>query len=174
VKIMRIAHQLERLANVAILVTAVVAICTWMWLYLQGRPATGLDSGALYATGETLPEIQLLPAAGHAHTLILFVHSQCKYCTEAMPFYRQILQLRDHSRQSVAVVALSREPTRSLETYLKVQNLPVDGASSVPTEFRLRLTPTILYVDSTRTINRVWTGRLTTAEEGEILHLLGQ
>lgn len=166
-------EKLQRAANVAILVVATVTIGIWIHhFYLRPEPAAG-PVGA-YAPGETFPEIPNVEIRGAERSLVLFLSSTCRFCTDSMPFYQQLVSRRDSARSPVRIIALAREASETFETYLRAHRLTVDQVIALaPTAHpKLRLTPTILELDSHRVIQRAWTGAVSEQAAAQILGLV--
>jgi hypothetical protein len=121
-----------------------------------------------YAVGDRLD----IPGVdnGSDGTLVLWLDSACQPCVDSMTFYRRLRG----SVGSVQVFALARETDRSLRIFLATHGLAVDSVLSLgdtPTKFVG--TPTVVLVDSTGTIRRLWLGRLPSTEaEDEVLTTL--
>jgi hypothetical protein len=121
-----------------------------------------------YKEGDLL-EIPGLNLLG-SQTLILFLRSQCQYCTDSMGFYRRL----GDAQRKTRVVVLGYEPEDVLRTYLDAHAVRVDQTVSVtPKGLKFRGTPTLMLVGPAGIIRRVWFGKLPSlADESEIIELV--
>ena len=160
--------KLEKYANVSIIVAAVLFVSMWGLHFLrtpQSQPSgPGLPE---YLAGELLPTMEGVELRANRQSVLLFMNSQCRFCTESMPFYRSLAesQSRDYD-----VLAISREPLDSLRGYLTLHALRPDQTISVAenTELRLTKTPTLIVTDHTRVVRGVWLGQLTPEQEQQV------
>lgn len=170
-------EHLERAANVAIIIAAIACCAVWLHygpnLSRSARP-TPVGRPAAHAPGDVLPEAIAVSPDPHSRVLLMFVNSHCQYCTASMSFYQQLVKARDDRANPMRLIALSRERVDVLQSYLAAHGVRADGYLSIGehTADKLALTPTLLLVDSERTIQRVWTGRLNEAAQREVLDLM--
>lgn len=109
--------RLETVTNWAILVTAVFCAALWTRAFLV-RPSAATDGSAYYTPGEVLPPIENLDLAKAPRTLIFVVSSSCRFCTESMPFYQEVVRQRQGAKSKVQLIMLGQEDQTSLEAYL--------------------------------------------------------
>ena len=110
-------------------------------------------------------------------TLLLMLSTECPYCEQTLPMWREILDAADRAgRQGIRTMVLSTSPPTDTLQYLEANGLGVSstlligreelaalGASGVPT--------TALVRPADRTFRR-WTGVLDGSEVEEIIALL--
>ena len=119
-----------------------------------------------YQIGDTVPSIDGVDFAQAPAMLILFLRSTCKYCTESMPFYRQLTS----SRRTVGVVAVGTESEQVLGDYLAANQVTVDTVRSVEGGiWKVTGTPTVLLVGRDRKVLGVWVGRLDETRQPAVL-----
>lgn len=125
-----------------------------------GTPAPPI-AGATYSSAEK--------------TLILSLRTTCPFCTDSMPFYRQVVASRSALARPFKVVAVSTEATKALADYIAQFNVTVDLVAQVDaTSWREFLrTPTALVVDANGVIIGRWTGLLHAPRQKEVLGALG-
>jgi hypothetical protein len=100
-----------------------------------------------------LPDKSVLGAGA---TAVLFVSQSCRYCTENMPFYKQLSAARKARGFSmVAVVPNGREPREDGVALFAEHGISVDVV------FSLRFADV--------GVKAVWTGALSTDEQTEVL-----
>jgi len=120
-----------------------------------------------------MPQAAKLGLPEADYTLLMFLRSTCRYCTESMPFYRTLKNVRDGEAVSVRLAALSAEPREMLEGYLSEHKVAVDSTIALsPSEFsafRVRGTPTLILVDRKNVVRRVWIGLLDSAQQTQVL-----
>lgn len=146
---------------------------------------------AVYKMSTPLPKLQPPAAGRHVYdldkqvfanadrTLLLVLRDGCRYCTESMPFYRELGRLRAESRgpkiRLVAVVLSERNPGAATR-YVHSQGLAVDGVVALAGErqkrFGVGATPTLMLVDQTGLIAERWVGLLDASGERRVLDSL--
>lgn len=152
-------QSLERVTNVAILVTCAVLVTVVIRGGLTARPSD-LPLGP--AAGDRLAAIDGLVLAAHDHTLLLVLSSQCRFCTESMPFYRRLLDRREARTQ---VVVASTESVAVTAAYLASHDVEVDRILEVaPDEIGTTATPTLLELSRSGEILEVMVGRVPDAQ----------
>jgi hypothetical protein len=105
---------------------------------------------------------------------VLFLSTQCHFCEESMPFYRELSENRSTvSKNRVALIAISREPGSDVENHLGQNHVYFDHVYQVPSTFKLlKSTPTLLLVNGEGTIQRAFVGELNVEREREVLALV--
>jgi len=170
-------ENLERAANIAIIVAAIACCAVWLRYgpdLARSAPRAPVGRPATHAPGDVLPDAIAVSPDPNSRVLLMFVNSHCQYCTASMSFYQQLVKARDDRAHPIRLIALSRESVAVLQSYLSAHGVRADGYLSIGehTAEKLALTPTLLLVDSERTIQRVWTGRLNEAAQREVLDLM--
>lgn len=160
--------SLERSANIAILLAAIVCIASWSTRAFTDRPEQ--SSSPRYAAGDSLADVAEIASADAGQMLVVYVSSRCTYCTESMSLYRQLA-----ATNSDSLVFVAREPVDSLRTYLSTHG--IHGANlrtlAPGTAFKTRSTPTILLLNGNKVVERVWIGwQKNQAQQAEIVALL--
>lgn len=126
-----------------------------------------------YQIGEQLPE-DLVGLGKPSWQVALFLNSKCKYCVDSASFYQRLTSVRDEDGR-FRVVALSTEPWTVLRAFLESIEVQADQIRQI--DFRntkFFATPTLLFLDESRTIRGVWFGRLSGTDEADVLMRLGQ
>jgi hypothetical protein len=105
------------------------------------------------------------------HTLFLVITDTCKYCTDSAPFYRQLAEMRGQYKLKMTVITLDRSDEG--QKYINSLGITVDevkqfGDKSIGTV----RTPTIILADGSGIVTGVWSGKLTSAKEMEVLDKL--
>jgi len=125
-------------------------------------PTDGLQEGT------TLKDTSELKLSSSSKTLVMLTASSCHYCTESMPFYQQLVA---HARERhIPVVAATREDPRINEKYLEIHGVKADRTVSATTNsISAPGTPTLILVDSSGKILKVWRGKLAKDAEESVL-----
>jgi thiol-disulfide isomerase/thioredoxin len=119
-----------------------------------------------YRVGEKFDAVPLSNRGDRA-TLVLFVNTSCHYCTNSMPFYRRLAaEGRAHATHLAVVGA------ESLSAYMLSHDVATDGTFGGIRSGRVAITPTLILLDGTRVVRRVWAGRLPTEQEADVIRAL--
>jgi hypothetical protein len=160
-------------ARLVDLVTTVALIGAVVYVF-YALPARATGSSDDDAIGRMAPSIPGISYSQYKHTLVLSVHSSCRFCADSMPFYKT-LATRRGSEPSFRIVAVSTEDRGRLTKYFSDHHVSVDDAVQIEASLwadYLR-TPTVLIVDQADKIVGRWTGRLPSAREAEVVAMLG-
>lgn len=117
--------------------------------------------------GQQIPEVAGVKFTA-SKTLAIVIRSNCKFCTDSMPFYRRLQAALEKAPSDAGLVALCVEPVEACRRYLYEHSLDIDAASIVGIDFRVGGTPTLFIVDRQRKVLASWMGRQNAAGEAEI------
>ena len=167
------AAVFEVVTNVAIVGLVVLVVGTYVHARMS-RPAqsatTTTEVTPPYRAGEVLSEkLDAVALAAKPETLLVVVQSRCKYCTASMPFYERLSQ-GVHARTQIVV--LTQEEAAIGHAYVSSHGFEPDAVVSIPDFARIHSTPTVILTDATKTVRRIWTGRLSANGEAEVLAAL--
>jgi hypothetical protein len=163
------SKRLDDLANVAVIITCAVISAGILTLLVERIPERRRPRFA--QGGEIRAKLTHVNFARADKTLLLVVHSECKFCAASFPFYRTLLERRQTTNSSVRFVGVSTEPTEDLKAYFtKSAALPdefvsIDKGTPVAT-------PTLVLVDRSGTVMREWTGLLDAKAQAELTGML--
>jgi thioredoxin-related protein len=166
--------KVETVANWMVIVTS-VAVTTLVGSKVIAdyrRPLPTLPQ--TYQVGEKLAVADAPVDFSKApQTLVLVLSSQCHFCTESMPFYRDLLKARAGQPQT-RMVAVGLEDAATLREYVKQHDLQFDDVATVPRDkIKFRGTPTLVLFDRSGTVKGVWGGFLTNEKRrDELLKLV--
>lgn len=137
----------------------------------NGAAARNQSPTPAVLVGEALPPI---PGWDYEHaqsTLIMVLRSACRFCTESLPLYAEIVKRRDAVGAALKVVAVSLDDQATLDRYLDQHGVHVDrSVSIVGSKWRpVMSTPTLLLVDSRGEVRRIWVGKLSADRERALL-----
>ena len=159
---------LERSANIAVIVAVAV------FLFLAARndffaPKPQLQPQAnpqKDLTGTTLS----LPGFSFANgrdSLVLVVSTNCHFCQDSLPFYKQLSE-KIHGK--VDLIAALPEPENEAKKFLADAGVQTDHiVKAIPNSIGVLGTPTVLLVDGKGKVKNVWLGRLDETGQKQLL-----
>lgn len=156
---------LEKVANIAI----ILAVAVFLTLVIRGeflrRPASAPHpSGTLVGQMFTLPGVHF---ANQREILVLAISASCHFCSDSLPFYRQ---LATQVPGRLDVVAVLPQSQAEAETWVNGAGLSGVQVVSAPLgSIGVYATPTLLMVDRNGRIKSEWVGRQDEAGERKIL-----
>jgi len=168
---------LDKLANVAVICVAVMLGAVVVKNHLLGRsnsPATGQARTKAELVGKQIN----IPVADWGKTsasVVLALSTNCHYCTESMPFYKQLSEMRQGPETSFQIFAFFPQDPESAEANLKEHGVTTDLIMSGPKSFSeigVRGTPALLLVNSKGIIQYAWLGKLSEKEQAEVISKL--
>ena len=168
----KLKDMLDVTTNVVVVVFAVVAIGVLVKNYFA--PQDVMTSVAI-AKGSAFPEIAGADYKQAPRTLILALNVDCRYCTRSVPFYNSLGEARQENAGKFNIVAafINKDPGL-VESYAEEKHLSVQTIAGVELEkLGVRLTPTIILVDSTGTVLDSWRGELQPDDEREVFESVG-
>lgn len=166
------AKKVEVAAHIAIIVVAILVCVILVKNYLLPRneqqQANVPAPPQLVATGTrlSLPDVDWVK---NRRTLVAVLSTTCRFCTESASLYQQIAAERA-KRDDVRTIALFPQPIADAQQYLNRLGVSVDEIKQVePSAVNARGTPTLLMIDETGTVKKVWVGKLPPDKEAEVL-----
>jgi hypothetical protein len=157
--------RLETIANLTIIVTGLTVTTLLLSRVIADYRQPPRPAVPDYQVGETLPAAFPVDFRKTPQTLLLVLSSQCHYCTDSVPFYRDLLSARANGGSDTRFVAVGLETRATLEDYLKQHQLVFDEVVSLPREaIKFRGTPTLLLVDNSSVVKGVWSGFLSSEQ----------
>ncbi len=154
-------RTLEIVANIAIVVVALVILGNFLWSRI--RPKQNL-SGPSVGASVSLSGVDWKQ---NRSTLLMVLQRGCKYCEESVPFYQKLHDQRK-GQQPRMLAVVPGEPTQ-IERYLADQGVRTDGILNASlADLNVSGTPTLLLVDETGGIKDVWVGKLDENREKEV------
>jgi hypothetical protein len=165
----RMSRRLEVGANVAILLTCALIVTTLVrsrWL-----PASGAPAARNIQVGEPV-RLSGVDWGANGKTLVLVLQTTCHYCTESTPLYKRIAE-RIATQRGVRLLAVLPQPVDVSREYLAEHGLDVhDVVQANPLELNVHATPTVLLIGRAGIVERVWVGKLSSAEAEKVLLML--
>ena len=109
----------------------------------------------------TIPNVNW---AQNKKTLVFFLKKDCPYCTSSADLYRQLVE--DATRRNVKCVAVFPNTPEEARKYLQYIELPIENIYTGPLgDYKIRGTPTVLFVDDGGIVRSVWIGAQTGKEQ---------
>jgi hypothetical protein len=156
--------------NVAILLTCAF-VCVGIVRQFSHSAGASVDRKlTVFAPGDTADSLPGIRYENERATIVLYLRSTCKYCTESMAFYRLLME-HVGKRPGIHLVVATGEPTEVARSYLSSHDLKIDDVvqsrlSSVPT-------PTVVVIDLHGKVKQAWVGQQKPAGETEMLRAIG-
>src|ERR1051326_6270835 len=97
-------------------------------------------------------------------SLVFFLNKDCHYCTTSAPFYRQLSD--EASKQNVRLLAVLPNSMEEARAYVESIKLPIHDIYTSPLSMhKIPGTPTVLFVNSGGSVERVWFGDVSGREK---------
>ena len=179
---MSVSGKMEIAANSAtILVAALLsAVLIKVYFFLPPTSPRNSPNPQLAAGQQATTEVKVgdslkgvLPDVDwrkDGRTLILAISTQCHFCKDSSPFYRN---LTAQAANNVKVIAVLPQPAGMAEKYLKDEGVRVDHVEQL-TLGRMGVigTPTLILADGNGVVRNVWVGELQPAQQRQVLAAL--
>jgi hypothetical protein len=166
---------LERLSTLAVLLAAVIVIAVTVRdrLIPGNNPHQDAARAAQQLVGKPFP-VPVGYQIGKTATLLLVVSSTCHFCSESMPFYRQLAAIQPKTSGELGLLAVVPESSEAGLEYLSKNGVRVAEAISTPSLSKVGLaaTPTLVLLDRDRRVMEVWVGMLDASRQGNVLKRL--
>lgn len=147
-----------------------VAALTMIGLRLWG-PARGPAGAFADLTGTAVSDTVNIDWSSADRTLVLSLHSECRFCTASLPFYQRLLDTRGDAPVQV-VVAASAQDT-AIDSYLDGGGVQPDHVVDVDEgALPVAATPALFLVDPAGVIIDAWVGQLGDEQETAVLEAL--
>ncbi len=98
-------------------------------------------------------------------TLVFFLNKDCHFCTSSAPFYRQWIE-EASAKQNLSLVAVLPNSPEEAKAYIESTKLPIADIHISPlAPYRIVGTPTVLLVNHSGIVERVWFGGVSGKEK---------
>jgi hypothetical protein len=156
--------RLDLIANIAVIVTSIALLGFLGNQWWESHHASqSPQAGALIGTTVHLPGVDF---PQHGKTLLIAVSSNCHFCQESQPFYRQLAKTASLKTHLVIVLPM---PQSEAESYVHSSIAPSLQVVSAPLDtMGVRGTPTLLLVDSHGKVEKAWVGKLDDAGQKQV------
>ncbi|HST08254.1 MAG TPA: hypothetical protein VLJ83_08775 [Gemmatimonadaceae bacterium] len=170
IRTMRLRDTLGLAANVTTIVAGIIAS-----LFLTERMGVDRERATpapLYDVAEELPEELPFDVHNGEQVVLLSVRSTCVFCTQSMPFYRQLQRDRGASTKLMVV---GDESVEKLTEYAARNGLKPDSIATIrPKLLRTSVTPFLVIADSQKRVVGSWVGMLTEHGQKEVIQIARQ
>ncbi|PYP91445.1 MAG: hypothetical protein DMG65_07630 [Candidatus Angelobacter sp. Gp1-AA117] len=158
-----LVRWIETAANVAIIIVAVaiVAVFAKNHFYPSQQPRPSISAGAKLNS-------QPVDWAANGKNVVLVLSTTCHFCKESSGFYQRLTQ--DCRNAHTRTVAFFPQTPEEAQNYLKSESVQVDQV--IRADFKnleIGGTPTLLLVDGSGIVKKVWLGKLDDQKEREVL-----
>jgi hypothetical protein len=162
--------KIETLANFMTVIVSLLLSVVLVKQFLlppQGRRAAGPQTVVGTNLKGSLPGVDW---GKNGRTLILAISTQCRFCTDSVPFFKRVEKERPRDARLLAVLPQSVEESRK---YLDGAGMQVDELRQAPLQsIGVPGTPTLLLVDAAGRVSDVWRGKLRPEDEEKVIAAL--
>lgn len=170
------SRKLEIAANLSIVV-AVLFFCVSTVKDRWFQPPTSSPSaaGPAFAAGTDGPQkgtqLHINGFKWEADkTLVLALSTQCHFCQESTPFYKELTSSPKTRDKRISIVTVFPQPASEAESFVKTNQIYPDKVLSMPLgQLGASVTPTVLLVDKTGKVQKLWLGMLSPSQQKELI-----
>jgi len=153
--------------RITLLVVLTAASLSVAWIVNRASSSGNMSSRIQLGSQLHFPAIDFGSAD---HTLLIFSNSACQYCIDNLDLYRSLLTETSSMARAIPIVMLSAEPVETFRLFMKRHGMnPSQIVSLNPSQLGVRIVPTILLVDRSGRVKRVWVGRKSKETQSAIL-----
>jgi len=165
-------ERLEILTNIAVLLVAVAILAVLALNYIGGqKPVPRIVEGL--QQGQQFPTISGVAYTGAASTLLIAMSTKCAYCTQSIPFYNQLADMKINGKTSLRAIAIFPNSDDEVQRYAQQHQLKTEHKSSIDFEqLKLTATPTMVLVDQNGRVVNFWVGALKPDAQQQFLNSL--
>lgn len=164
----RLRRHVELVANIAIIVVAVLLCVVLAKRFLFPPTPTPSEPGIVAGTPVAIPTVDWSKSD---KTLVLALQKDCHFCTDSAPFYRTLVTAA--AAKSIRLLAVLPQEESVGREYLKGLNVQIGEVRQLPlNSIHVRGTPTLILVNNSGTVIKSWVGKLPEQEEKELLSTL--
>ncbi len=101
--------------------------------------------------------------------------TRCHYCTEGLPFYKQLAEAQRTSGRETHVVAVFPNQEAEVRQYVQQNRLDLEIAADVDLgALNISGTPTVVLIDGSGRIRDFWLGKLPQDQEQQVLKAVSE
>ena len=166
------SRRIELVANLAIIAAALLFGFTtvkdrWSPNPLKPLAASAATEDRLKGTHLAMEGIKWDQAD---KTLVLALSTQCHFCQESVPFYRELTSLEAVKSKRIAIVAVFPQQLAEAQAFVESSKMRAAAVLSMPLQaIGTSATPTIFLVDRSGTIRKLWIGELSHTQQQDLL-----
>jgi hypothetical protein len=157
-----------RLGDGVLIATCVAVLALVGWRYLS-TPEHRAQEGFV-ASGQVFWDTQIRPTQD-LH-VIVFAHSACRFCSESMQFYRELVD-RQGTVKGYSLSFVTIEPEELFRGYARGFGLTRINVEHRDRFERIRGTPALVIIDRARLVRGSWTGKLNQDQQQHVREMLG-
>lgn len=163
--------RIELLANLATIVVAGIMGVALVKAYFLHPSAPRRQAPAPAVTvGSDLKQVLPMDYQRNKATLILAISARCHFCNDSVPFFQK---LASQVGDKLKTIAIFPESVLEGRKYLADKGLPVGDVRQVfLAGIGVTGTPTILLVDESGIVRKIWIGKLSTEDQEQALAVL--
>ena len=140
-------------------------------------PATAAEPKPNTITEKISPIGKPIPIDGlnlrNQKSLVLYLSTKCRYCTESAPFYKRLL--KEINAKGISVVAVLPQSVEESREYLKEHGVQIDAVKQSSLQsIGVRSTPTLLLTNASGIVTDSWVGKLRPDREEQVISKLLQ
>lgn len=166
--------KLERTTHISLIIVSLAGLAALVrHEFFQTSSVPRRSGPELVGRRLAVPGMNLPKNPGLA--LVVAVNSDCHFCIESLPFYREVDRQRRIARTPVPLFFVSAEPVERLRAFVDGAELSPDGIISV--DFRalgVSATPTLAVIDSAGIVKQAFYGKLSEQDARELLTVVNK
>jgi len=163
-----IAKKLNVLANVTIIIVGVIIVALLVKRQFFSEPKFSTNN---FQIGKRAP-LKGVKWDQSDQTLFLVITEKCQFCTSSLPFYRQLAEMRD-SQNKFKLVVITTDKGDEGKRYFNSLGISIDEIKQVTDKsIGIVRVPSIILANSSGIVTGIWTGKLTSVQETEVLDRL--
>jgi hypothetical protein len=156
-------EKIEVISNLVILFVAITILISLYQLH-KDRARSLSSRHPEISVGAELP-IKTQVATSNDRLLVLVLSTQCHFCADGAPFYRQLFE-RTKGLHELHLIALFPQPVSEGKQFLEQHNIGITDVRTMDlTSIHVAGTPTLLLLNPSGKVLQKWDGKLTA--EGE-------
>jgi hypothetical protein len=164
-------RKIETLANISIIIAALL-FCTTLvhekWLHRPSglAPAAQTDN-RLQGTNLHIDGVNWESAN---KTVVIALSTQCHFCRESVPFYKELTALPAVKSKRLLVVTVFPQQQGEAESFVKASEIRANIVLSMPLQtLGTSSTPTLFLVNQAGKVERLWIGVLSPTQQKDLL-----
>jgi hypothetical protein len=160
--------RLETIANIAVIIAAVaLLVFLGQQEWIRHNPPSMATARSLEGKAVHLPGVQF---AAQSRTLVIAISTQCHFCRDSEPFYKE---LAEKPASRAKLVAVLPQPQSEAEQYVHQSIGPSVQVVSAPLDsLGVTGTPTLLLIDGSGRVQKAWVGKLDGPAQQQVQSLL--
>ena len=165
----KIYQKVELFTNFIIILTAIL-LCYFVVQNFLLSPLSKQAKSAPKIKGSKI-EIPNINWEKNDKTLVLYLNSECRYCTESMPFYKNLAEVS--KEKNINTIVASNDLLETSKKYLKKHDVNFQEVRQASLDsIGVHGTPTLLLVNKQGEVSNFWVGKLNSSREQEVLDQL--